>query len=99
MLPFTSRTCKAVQDTARLWKEREVIGKNAAAMDESEASIRLSPENAWVYHNRGQVCELAGDRENAIADYRKALSKKNPALTPKCKAHAQARIRKLSNYS
>ena len=42
------------------------LGKNAA---EFEASIRLSPENAWVYHNRGQVCGLAGDRENAIADY------------------------------
>jgi hypothetical protein len=64
-----------------------------------EASIRLSPENAWVYHNRGQVGELAGDRENAVADYQKALSKKNPALTPKRKAHAQARIRELSNYS
>jgi len=35
--------------------------------------------------DRGQVCELAGDRENAIADYKKALSKKNPALTPKGK--------------
>jgi hypothetical protein len=23
--PFTSRACKAVQDTARLWKVREVI--------------------------------------------------------------------------
>ncbi len=74
------------------------LGKNAAAMDEFEASIRLSPENAWVYHNRGQVCELAGDQENAIADYQKALSKKNPALTPKRKAYAQARIRELSNH-
>ena len=46
-----------------------------------------------------QVYELAGDRENAIADYQKALSKKNPALTPKRKARAQARIRELSNYS
>jgi Tfp pilus assembly protein PilF len=75
------------------------VGKNGAAMDEFEVSIRLSPENAWVYHNRGQVCELAGDQENAIADYQKALSKKNPALTPKRKAHAQARIRELSNHS
>ena len=75
------------------------LGKNGAAMDEFEASIRLSTENAWVYHNRGQACELGGDREKAIADYQKALSKKNPALTPKRKAHAQARIRELSNYS
>ena len=61
-----------------------------------EVSIRLSPENAWVYHNRGQVYELACNRENAIADHQKALSKKNPALSPKRKAHAQARIRELS---
>jgi tetratricopeptide (TPR) repeat protein len=75
------------------------LDKNGAAMDEFEVSIKLSPENAWVYHNRGQVCELAGDQEDAIADYQKALSKKNPALTPKRKAHAQARIRELSNHS
>jgi tetratricopeptide (TPR) repeat protein len=75
------------------------LGKNGAAMDEFEVCIKLSPENAWVYHNRGQVCELAGDQENAIADYQKALSKKNPALTPKRKAHAQARIRELSDHS
>jgi len=42
---------------------------------------------------------LACNRENAIADYQKALSKKNPALSPKRNAHAQARIRELSNHS
>jgi len=25
------------------------LGKNGAAMDEFEVSIKLSPENAWVY--------------------------------------------------
>jgi Flp pilus assembly protein TadD len=68
-------------------------------MDEFEVSIRLSPENAWVYHNRGQVYELAGNRENARADYQKALTKKNPALSPNRKAHAQARVRELSSRS
>jgi tetratricopeptide (TPR) repeat protein len=76
----------------------EIEGEYLQLVDEFEASIRLSPENAWVYYNRAQICELADDRENAIADYQKALSKKNPALTPKRKAHAQARIRELSNY-
>ena len=66
-------------------------------MDEFEASITLSPDNAWVYHNRGQVYELVGNREKAIADYQKALTKKNPALSPNRKAHAQAHIRELSN--
>jgi tetratricopeptide (TPR) repeat protein len=75
------------------------LGKNTAAMDEFEVSIKQSPENAWVYHNRGQVRELAGDRDGAIADYQKALSEKNPALTPRQKAHAQARVRELANHS
>jgi tetratricopeptide (TPR) repeat protein len=75
------------------------LGENGAAMDEFEVSISLSPENAWVYHNRGQVYERVGDRENASADYQKALTKKNPALSPNRKAHAQARLRELSNRS
>jgi hypothetical protein len=49
-------------------------------MDEFEASIRLSPEKAWGYHNRGQVYELAGDQENLIADYQKTLSKEESGL-------------------
>ena len=65
----------------------------------NEVSIKLSPENAWVYHNRGQVYERIGNRENASADYQTSLTKKNPALSPNRKAHAQARLRKLSNRS
>jgi tetratricopeptide (TPR) repeat protein len=75
------------------------LGERAAAMGEFEVSIALSPDNAWVYHNRGQVYELASNREKAIADYQKALTKKKPALSPNRKAHAQARIRELSNRS
>jgi predicted negative regulator of RcsB-dependent stress response len=40
-----------------------------------------------------------GNRENARADYQKALTKKNPALSPNRKAHAQARVRELSSRS
>ena len=58
------------------------LGKSGPAMDEFEVSIRMSPENAWVYHNRGQVHDRAGNRDKASADYQKALTKKNPALSP-----------------
>jgi tetratricopeptide (TPR) repeat protein len=75
------------------------LGKSGPAMDEFEVSIRMSPENAWVYHNRGQVHDRAGNRDKASADYQKALTKKNPALSPDRKAHAQARICELSNCS
>ena len=75
------------------------LGESGPAMDEFEVSMRLSPENAWVYYNRAQVYDRAGNREKASEDYQKALTKKNPALTPNRKAHAQARVRELSNRS
>jgi tetratricopeptide (TPR) repeat protein len=75
------------------------LGESGPAMDEFEVSISLSPENAWVYHNRAQVYDRAGSREKASADYQKALTKKNPALSPIRKEHAQARVRELSNRS
>jgi tetratricopeptide (TPR) repeat protein len=75
------------------------LGESEPAMSEFEVSIRLSPENAWVYHNRAQVYDRAGSREQASEDYQKALTKKNPALSPNRRAHAQARIHALSNRS
>lgn len=75
------------------------LGERGPALDEFEQSISLSPENAWVYHNRAQVYDRAGDREKASEDYQKALTKKNPALSPIRKQHAQARVRELSNLS
>jgi tetratricopeptide (TPR) repeat protein len=74
------------------------LGEIGPAMDEFEVSIRLSPENAWVYHNRAQVYDRDGSREKASEDYQKALTKRNTALTPNRKAHAQARLRELSNH-
>jgi tetratricopeptide (TPR) repeat protein len=75
------------------------LGESGPAMDEFEVSIRLSPENARVYHNRAQVYDRAGSRQKASEDYQKALAKKSPALSPNRKAHAQARVRELSNRS
>jgi tetratricopeptide (TPR) repeat protein len=41
------------------------LGEKEPAKKEFELSISLSPENAWVYHNRAQVYDRAGDREQA----------------------------------
>jgi tetratricopeptide (TPR) repeat protein len=74
------------------------LGENRSAMDEFGLSITLCPENAWVYHNRAQVYDRAGDREKARADYEVALGKKGPPLTPIKKRHAQARVFGLSDH-
>ena len=73
------------------------LGEREPAMDEFEQSLNLNPENAWVYHNRAQVYERAGNKEKATADYQKALVAQKPALTPIRKKHAQERLRELSN--
>lgn len=73
------------------------LGQTANAMSEFERSIGLSPENAWVYHNRAQVHDRAGSSKSAIADYEKALSHKSPALSPLRREQARTRLRDLSN--
>jgi tetratricopeptide (TPR) repeat protein len=73
------------------------LGETAQAMNEFETSIGLSPENAWVYHNRAQVHDRAGSSNSAVADYEKALAKQGPALSPLRREHAQTRLRDLSN--
>ena len=75
------------------------LGESGPAMDEFDASIRLSPENAWVYHNRALVYDRVGSQQKAREDYQKALTMKKPSLSPNRKAHAQSRVRELSNHS
>lgn len=75
------------------------LGEGGAAFDEFDVSIGLSPKNAWVYHNRAQVYDLAGNREKASADYQNALIQQHPALTPNKRNHAQARLRELQSRS
>jgi tetratricopeptide (TPR) repeat protein len=65
------------------------LGESAAAMEEFDASLALSPENAWVYYNRAHVHDLAGNREKARSDYQIALTKTGPPLSPFRKSRAQ----------
>jgi tetratricopeptide (TPR) repeat protein len=75
------------------------FGDLTKAEKEFELSIELSPGNAWVYHNRGQAFDRNGDWERATADYRMALTKKEPALSPLRKKHAEERLSELSTRS
>jgi tetratricopeptide (TPR) repeat protein len=75
------------------------LGDLAGAEKEFQLSINLGSENAWVYHNRGQVYDRAGDGGKATAEYRMALMKKDPALSPIRKKHAEARLSELSSRS
>lgn len=75
------------------------LGENGSAMAEFELSIDLCPDNAWVYHNRAQVHNRAGNREKAYADYQTALGKKSPALSPIRKRHAETRFLELTNHA
>jgi tetratricopeptide (TPR) repeat protein len=54
----------------------------ASALEEFEKSIKLCPENAWVYFNRAQAYHNRGDSARAVEDYKLALQKKQPKLTP-----------------
>jgi tetratricopeptide (TPR) repeat protein len=71
------------------------LGDSDAAMAEFERSINLSPDNAWVYYNRAQVYDRAGNARDASADYQASLIKKKPALNPLRKQRAQERLREL----
>jgi tetratricopeptide (TPR) repeat protein len=75
------------------------LGQSERAMAEFEQSINLCPENAWVYHNRAQVYDRAGNGEQAISDYEKALAKNGPSLNPIRKKQAERRLKEILNQS
>jgi tetratricopeptide (TPR) repeat protein len=65
------------------------------ALREFEASIKGSPNNAWVYYNRALTYEWMNQFDKAISDYTTALSKNDPPLNPLKRERAEARIHEL----
>lgn len=65
----------------RRWKEA------AARFD---ASLRLAPDNGWVFFNRARVNHWKGDEKHALDDLRLSLEKKDPALNPLKRAQAES---------
>jgi tetratricopeptide (TPR) repeat protein len=58
------------------------LGEYARALEEFENSLRLCPNNAWVYYNRGLAHEWMGEHGKALADFATALEKNDPKLIP-----------------
>ena len=75
------------------------LGETVASMREFDQSIALSPDNAWVYHNRAQAHERVGALRSARADYQQSLIKAEPALNPARREKAKARLRELPKSS
>lgn len=73
------------------------LGEMQTSMDEFELSIKMSPENAWAYHNRARINDSAGNQEKAKVDYEKALKKKKPPLNPLRRGQVQSRLTQLSH--
>ena len=68
------------------------LSKNTEAMHQFEMSIDLRPENAWVYFNRAQACEKAGEPARALRDYQKSLELTKPKLPAYKRDFAKARV-------
>jgi tetratricopeptide (TPR) repeat protein len=75
------------------------LGKTRDAMNEFETSVRLGPDNAWVYFNRARVHESCGDKTRSISDYRTSLGKTQPPLSPRQKEQAHQKIWELESAS
>ncbi len=50
-------------------------GKAAQGLPDSEKSLELRPNDPAILDTRGSIFEALGRREEAIADFRRALSK------------------------
>ena len=48
------------------------LGDNKAAIDDYDQAIKLKPDYALAYYNRGIARNALGDKQSAILDYQKA---------------------------
>ena len=59
---------------ARAWAYFK-SGQSAEGLPDAEKSLELRPDNPFFLNTRGQILEALGRREDAIADFQRALSK------------------------
>ncbi len=57
------------------------LGRYDEALEQLDQAEKLSPLNPEIYHNRGVILERRGQRENAVAEYAKAV-KYSPEYEP-----------------
>jgi tetratricopeptide (TPR) repeat protein len=71
-------------------------GELDKALADFDRALAIDPIMAGAYADRGRAYELKGDRDQAIADYRKALSLKSRQLyDDKAKAEAKKHLAAL----
>jgi tetratricopeptide (TPR) repeat protein len=61
-----------------------------------DESVRLCPDNSWVYYNRGLVLYQRGDHRKARDLLRKSLEMKEPPLTKRKRERAQFALDRLN---
>jgi tetratricopeptide (TPR) repeat protein len=71
------------------------LGDFSAALQEFANSIKLQPENAWVYFNLAEAFRSNGEKNKAVENYKLALAKKNPKLTPRQRKSAEISLADL----
>lgn len=66
-----------MQRDASVWSDRAwaylMVGKAAQALSDAERSLELRPDHAPTLNTRGHILEALGRRQEAIADFRRAL--------------------------
>jgi tetratricopeptide (TPR) repeat protein len=65
------------------------LGKYEKSAEQFNLSIKLCPDNAWVYFNRGRVHEMEKDIKSAITDFKLSLQKNKPPLNEAKRIYAE----------
>ena len=68
------------------------LGDYKRALEEFVISMRLRPNNAWVYYNRALAYDLMGEADKAASDFTAALEKNDPPLNSLKRSRASARL-------
>jgi tetratricopeptide (TPR) repeat protein len=71
------------------------LGEFPKSLEQYELSIALRPRNAWVFFNRAQTVRKMNRLENALSDFKKALSLDEPKLPAYKRRIAEHEIEKL----
>lgn len=64
------------------------LGNYDRAFEEFQASLELTPGNAWTYYNRARLHDSMGQHVRAVDDYRAALEQRDPPLPPRLRLRA-----------
>jgi tetratricopeptide (TPR) repeat protein len=75
------------------------LGRPEEANEDFEASIRLSPDNAWVHYYRGLSLHQRGDATAAADCFCRSLESSQPALPSRKRERARGYLRRHEEKS